>query len=318
MMKLNGNGHRNGAEGMSLKDQVAGVLARRGITQGQAAREAGMSETTLSQYRSDQYKGSIENVEKKLESWLRSSEESMAAQQLVPDAPSFFLSRTADELMQSFRYAQSIEDMVAVVGAPGIGKTSTCREYQRQYPNVWLATMASHTTGVVPVLAEIREAVGGGKANGATALAKEICRKISGTGGLLIIDEAHHVSIAALDAIRSLHDTTHTAIALVGSMEMSAKLERMPQLYSRLGLRLHRPRVLAADIQALLEAWGITGKGERRAITEVAKGAGGLRTATKVLRLASASARAAGESLTLQHIQDAAHTRGARIAEEVA
>jgi len=321
-MRLNGNGHCTRAleealEGMSLKERIGAAMERHGKTQGQVAREAGMSETTLSQWRNGTYRGSAENVEQKLESWLRAAEEARVTQQLVPDAPAFYLSRTADEIMAAFRYAQSIEDMVAVVGAPGIGKTTTCQEYQRQYPNVWLATLASHTTGLVPVLAEIRDAVSGGPANGGPAFAREICRKIRKTGGLLMVDEAHHASIDALDAIRSLHDTTHTAIALLGGVELMAKLEKMPQLYSRLGLRLRRPRVLAADINALLDAWEINAAPERRAVTEVAKGPGGLRTATKVLRLATASARAAGEKLTLHQIQDAAHARGARVAEEV-
>src|ERR1035437_1267786 len=45
-----------------------------------------------------------------------------------------------------------------------------------------------------------------------------------GTGGLLVIDEAQHLSVAALDQIRSIHDATDLGIALVGNQQVYARL----------------------------------------------------------------------------------------------
>ena len=310
-MNPNGSEHWM-KESLPVLDRVRSVMAERDISQATVAKEARLSATVLSQLFSGTYPGNVEAQEAKLGTWLRGLAEKRATQQLIPDAPAFFECTTSRELMNGFRYAQSIDDMVSIVGAPGIGKSTTCREYQRTHSNVWLATMAAHTTGVVPVLREVCDAVSGSHANGASALAREICRKIRGTGGLLIIDEAHHISLQALDAIRALHDSTDTAVALVGSIELAGKLERMPQLYSRLGIRLNRPRVLTDDVNALMDAWQIQGRPERRFVTSVAKGPGALRTVTKMLRLATSLARANDESLTLQHIRDAADARSAR------
>lgn len=304
-----------GREDLALRLQVLAALEEQGLTQEQAAREAAMSPTTLSLYLQDKYPGNIDNVERKLVKWLETSGERRGVLSLVPEAPTYFASQTATEIITVLRYAQSLEDMVAVVGVPGVGKSSACREYQRQYSNIWIATMASHTTGTVPVLREVCDAVGGGHASGASGLAREINRKIRGTHGLLIIDEAHHLSTQALDALRALHDSTGVAVALVGSIELSAKLERMPQLYSRLGLRLLRLRVLKADITALLDAWGINGKSERRTLTGIAQRPGALRSVTKVLRLASSTARSLGEPLKHQHIEGAALMLSARATE---
>lgn len=302
-------------EAADLKPRVLAAIEEQGLTQDQVAREADLSATALSQYLQDKYRGNNGNVEAKLEKWLDTRGERLDVQALVAEAPRFFASRTATEIMAALRYAQSLEDMVAVVGVPGVGKSTACREYQRSYSGVWIATMASHTTGVVPVLKDICDAVGGGKASGANALAREITRKIRGTHGLLIIDEAHHLSTPALDAIRALHDSTEVSIALVGSVELTAKLERMPQLYSRLGMRLTRLRVLKDDITALLEAWEIKGKDERRHLTALAQRPGALRSVTKVLRLASATATTKGEPLGMRHIEDAAFTLSARATE---
>jgi DNA transposition AAA+ family ATPase len=316
---------RNRITGIPLAEEAVGTLRDRvraviegdeDLTQDQVATEAGMSPTTLSLYLGAKYSGNVANVEKKLEKWLGSRGERLSMQALLPAEPVFFASQTARELMDAFRYAQSLEDMVAVMGVPGIGKSTTCAEYQRQYSNVWIATMAAHTTKVVPALREISEAVGGGSAVGANGLARAITRKIRGTRGLLIIDEAHHLSLPALDAIRALHDATQVAVALVGGPELAARVEGMPQLFSRLGLRLHRRRVLKADIAALMDGWGITGREERRTLTRIAEAPGALRSVTKVLRLATTMARSSEERLQLQHIQDAALTLSARATEE--
>lgn len=298
-----------------LRYHVAEAIKRRGMTQDQAAKEAGLSATALSQWLQDKYQGSNANVESKLAKWLETQDERLSLQATVPEVPSFFESQTAREIMDAFRYAQSLEDIVAVVGAPGIGKSTTCQEYRQRASNVWVATVASHTTGVVPVLKEICEAVGGGYASGASAIAREITRRIRGTHGLIIIDEAHHLSLSALDAIRALHDSTGIGVALVGSIELSAKLSRMPQLHSRIGLQIIRSRALVADVAALLDAWGIAGKSERNYLARIARDDGALRSVTKVLRLASATARGAGESLRMQHIEDAALMLSARATE---
>lgn len=303
-------------EGESIRDRVQAAMFEDGLSQEAVAREADMSPTTLSLYLRDKYTGSIPTVEAKLTKWLDSRGERQGISAVVPDEPAFYASQTARELLTALTYAQALGDMALVIGVPGVGKSTTCREYQRKYSNVWIATMAAHTTGVVPALREIANAVGTSHGTGASGLAREIEKKIRGRNGLLIVDEAHHLSVQALDAIRALHDATGAAVALVGSPELAAKLERMPQLYSRLGVRMYRRKVLKGDVTALLDAWQISGREERRYLTRLADQPGALRSVTKVLRLATALAAGAGQPLALQHIKDAAATLSARITEE--
>lgn len=302
-----------------LREKILELLETQkdaGLTRDQVAAEAGMSPATLSMWLNGKYPGNNGNMERKLLKWMDAREERAGVEALIPDPPEFFLSRTASELMNAFRYAQSLTDMVAVMGVPGIGKSVTCAAYQRQYPNVWIPSLASHTTGVVPVLKRICRAVGAAESPGASGLAEAIAQKIEGTRGLLIVDEAHHASVAALDAIRAIHDDTGVAVALVGDLTLGAKLEQMPQLYSRLGARLFRRRVLKADVEALVDAWGITRKAERSFLAEIAERPGALRSVTKVLRLATAVAHGDGEPLSLAHLEDAALTLSARATSE--
>lgn len=311
------NGHNRVAGlgddgGDPMVDRIRAVMKAQRLTQATVASEADLSTAAISLFLNGKYHGDVAEVEAKLGRWLTTRGERAQVQAVVPEPPRFFLSATAAEITNAFRYAQSLEDMVAVAGVPGIGKSTTCEEYRRDHPNVWVAEAAAHTTGVVPVLRLVCDAVGGGGASGASGLAREIASRIAKKRGLLIIDEAHHLALQSLDAIRALHDETGVAIALVGGPELLVKLERMPQLWSRLGMRLVRPRVQAGDVSAQLDAWGITGRAERQYLTKLADGPGALRRVNKTLRLAGMLARDSAEGLTLQHIQDAAATLSAR------
>lgn len=300
--------------GTDVRARVGAVIDESGLSQAAVAREASVSASALSQWLNSQYPGDNEALEEKLIRWMDARGSAAEVRDLVPDEPPFFASRTATELMDQFRYAQALQDMVMAVGIPGIGKSSSAREYARQNPNVWRCELAAHTTGVVPVLKEIAEAVGCGAGSGAAALARSIEAKVRRRQGLLIIDEAHHASPAALDAIRALHDAGGIGIALVGGIELVAKLDRMPQLDSRIGVRQVREVVLIEDVHAQLDAWRVTGRAERALLQKVAKRAGGLRAVSKVLRLATMMARSAGESLAINHFETAAASHSTRMA----
>lgn len=301
-----------------VRERVSALLADGALAQGTAAREAGISASALSQYLSGKYRGDVAAVEGKLARWLDARGERAEVRELVPEAPAFVETRSARDMMTCLRIAQSLEEMTSIAGVPGVGKSTTCREFRRRVPNVWIVTLASHTVGVVPVLKEICEAVGGGKATGANGLAREVVRKIRGTRGLLIIDECHHATAAALDAIRALHDATGVGVALVGAPEMSGKIERMSQLHSRIGLPLYLLKALREDVEALLDAWAVRDAATRRDLASIAKRPGALRSVTKVLRLATSLARGTNGQLQLPHIREAAQILTARTTHEEA
>lgn len=295
------------ARGRGIRERVSDLLATvDGLTQGQVATEAEMSPATLSLYLRGQYTGSPANIEKKLGKWLAGREEQEAARARIPAPPTFVKTRTAAELMSSLQYAHALGTMTAVMGVPGIGKSEACKEYQRRYSSVWIASMAAHSPGVVPALKRVCRAVGGVESTGASTLADEIQRKISGTSGLLIIDEAHHLSLPSLDALRALYDDSGVAIALVGDIQLADKLSRMPQVNSRIAPKLYRRQPLKDDVDALLDAWGIEQKRQRTYLHQLVRDrTGALRTLSQVLRLATAIAQGSGEGLSVEQLQRA-------------
>lgn len=298
-----------------LVERVRAVLKAEGLSQSGASKQIGVSSSALSQWLSDSYRGDIEAVEAKVKTWLDARDERVAAASVLPTKPSWFPSPTARKIVSTLQYAQMMGDLVVIYGGAGLGKTVTLEHYRASNPSVWIATMAPDTKGVVSCLEEVAEAVGIREVPGGTRkIARLIRKRIDDTRGLLVIDEAQHLSLDALEELRSIQDATGVGLALVGNEIVYNRLTggnrgaAFSQLFSRIGLPLPLARPTTADVRAMAEAWGVKGKDEVGLLEAIASKSGALRMATKVLVLSAVAA--AGEPITVKHMQQAWRSLG--------
>lgn len=275
-----------------LKTTIADHL--RIISQTRMAREAGLSAPTISQWLNDKYKGNNTTVKDKLSAWLsthaQSADVTMAAR---PEHAGWVETPTSKEIERAFVLARSLPSMAVVYGAPGVGKTSTIKRYARTTPNVWTVTASPAVGSMAAILKLIGIAVNsrGGYRN--YDLARDITNRITGTRGLLVIDEFQHLSLPALEQVRAIHDAAEVGIALVGNeagyAQMTGGTRRLDhaQLFSRCSpvVRLYSPK--EEDVNAVLDAWRITGKAVKDFALQIASGAGGLRVLVKMLEQAA-------------------------------
>lgn len=288
------------------------IQSDKSLTQARLAKESGLSTTTVSQWLAGIYAGDNAAVEDKLARWMRADADHRAKAATLPIAPEYVPTPTAEKVVAALRYAQLAGDIAVVYGAAGLGKTEGIKQYARLAPNVWHATMTPASASVVTALEEIADAVGAGDVSGGAAkLHRAIVKRIRATNGLLVIDEAQHLSVAALDQIRSLHDATGIGIALVGNEQVYARMTGgnraayLDRLYSRIGKRVRLVKSTQADINLLLEAWNVDDPKCRAQLVEIASKPGGLRGLTKVLRLAAMYAVGAKRALCCDDVRAA-------------
>ena len=300
-----------------LREQIRTRLdGDKRLSQSALAREVGISAPTLNQWLSGKYPGDNENIDTKIKLWIEADKARRAAGGLMPSAPAFQPLPTSARVLAALAYAQMAGDIAAIYGGAGLGKTSACEQYQASNPNVWLITMTESCGGLVSALQEISDALGLGEQGGAREMSKRIRKRVRGTNGLLLIDEAQHLGVSALEEIRQIHDATGIAVALVGNEGVFSRMaggrgaERLDRLFSRVGKRLALRQSSEADVISLVKAWGILDAKCNPTLLEVARRPGALRGLTKVLRLASMNAAADNRDVCCEDVRAAAAELG--------
>ncbi len=296
----------------TLKEMVRKEMSRTGMSQARLAKESGITQARLSQWFSGKYAGNNEAVAQELFRWLNAAQQRGKDGRQLAVAREWELTPTAQNILDALRYAQSAGDIALIYGGAGLGKTCTARRYQEDYPNVWIATMTPAMNTVAACLERISCAVGLPEAQpSAVKTENAIIGRLEGTGGLLIVDEAQHLPVSGLDAIRSIHDATGAGLALMGNESVYARITggtrqaHFAQLFSRVGYRTRLTTPTVGDVETIVAAWGVRDKKGQGLCLEIAKQAGALRGLSKVLKLGTAMLGEDEAGLTFEHIQAA-------------
>lgn len=143
-------------------------------------------------------------------------------------------------------------------------------------------------------------------------MGRAIRRKLRGTNGLIIIDEADHLEYPVLEELRILQEETAVGLTLVGNHQVYSKLTGgnsrnmdFARLFSRIAKKVSILKTKKADVDAIADAWGLFDKAERELIQVLSEKPGALRTISHTLRLASMFATGSNERLGEKHIRDA-------------
>jgi DNA transposition AAA+ family ATPase len=297
-------------ETRETRQRVRQIMEAEGLSQADVARDAAVKYGTFTGWLAGTYQGNNDRITADVQIWLSSRAEKKRAAAVIPQPPAFQLTASASTFLDTLRYAQIMPEIVIVSGAPGIGKTTSIRQYQATNRNVWVATMDPTTAKVNGMLIELCEEMGVLE-KAPAKLARAVGRKVEGTGGLIVIDEAQHLDAKALDQLRSFYDRYNIGIALVGNelvyrlIDGERQRANFAQLVSRIGMRITQPRAKADDMCKLIAAWGITDKDEIKLLKAIARKPGALRSMTKVLQLASMMAAGSEETRGVKHIHAA-------------
>ena len=102
-------------------------------------------------------------------------------------------------------------------GDAGAGKTTALRYYAETNTGVIFITANACTTSATAVLSLICQQVGRQVPGRKAALMNTLVEQLVGTNRLIIIDEADHLSLDALQAVRNLNDLAGVGIVLSGN-----------------------------------------------------------------------------------------------------
>lgn len=274
----------------------------------QIALESGLSTGTISSFINDKYNGDNERVSQILQRWL----EKYHAVAELPEPPRFVETQTLKQIWTSMRFASLTESIAVVCGNPGVGKTEAAREYRRTNNNVWMITITPSCASVLECLTELAFELGMNDAPRRKGpLSRALRRRLEGTQGLVIIDEADHLGAEVLEELRLLQESTRIGLVLMGNHRVYSNMTggnrtvEFARLFSRIAKRTAINKTKKADVKAIADAWQINGEKELELLQQIAQKPGALRILNHSLRLAAMTAHGKGERVNEDYLRQA-------------
>lgn len=264
----------------ALQAKVEQYLKEAKISQAKAAPKMGISQTALSQYRRSMYdNGDIAALESKLEEFFRIQEEQEAStEKALPYRPiqDYIPTSISEDVFKMIRYCQIEKGMVIIHGDAGIGKTKGAEKFVRENPAASVYISATPSIGTLGnLLKVIARALRVTECRNKLDLMFAIREKLEGTNKVIIIDEAQHLRLSALEEIRAWADPNPingqpgVGIVLIGNTEVYTRMvgkqeARFAQLFSR--IRMNRyystSKVTDGDVKALFPRLAADGQGK--------------------------------------------------------
>ena len=238
----------------ALQERLEEYLRTSGISQAKLAPKVGISQTALSQYRRSKYdNGDIAELERKLAEFFRTEEAvEAAAVKAAPYRPTvdYIPTSISEDVYKAIQYCQIERGMVILHGDAGIGKTKGAERFIRENPTAAVYIQATPSSGTLGnILKLLARALRVPETRNKLELQLAIREKLEGTNRVIIIDEAQHLKLNALEEIRTLSDPNSltgqrgTGICLIGNTEVYSRMvgkqeAQFAQLFSR--IRMNR------------------------------------------------------------------------------
>lgn len=300
------------ADWRELTDRVFQVAAVNDWTKAEVARRCGLNPGTFGPWFSGKYRGRLDTHNKTVAQWLSQLDEAAALMPIIPQSPSFIVTKTAAEIFETLSWSQATSDLVIISLAAGLGKTATCKYYSTTRPHVFMATISPHTKTVHGMLVELAAVLDVAEHNPAK-LVRAIGNRLSriGSGTLLIIDEAQNLVDDAINQLRHFVDMYGCGVALVGNKEVYTRFTKKTdgpsyaQLKRRIGKRMQREKPRLEDVQALIDAWGVTDPDAAKLLLGIGMKPGAMGQIDKTMKLAIMLSLGKNEELNAVHVETA-------------
>lgn len=296
------------AHDANVRRRVLDAIRYAKITRQQFADEIGRPSGTVGPWLNNKYGGDLKPLVEAAEKWLRSRAEMAAVAKERVAPPPFQMTPTAETVMRTLDHAQMNGKMVLIPLRPGTGKTEACKQHARQRNRVFHATLRPTTSGTTGLLEAILIAMGEPHPRELPSnMSRRIAAKVREPGALIILDEAQHAKVEAIDELRSIHDETGCGLAIVGDENLRAIFDhaKFAQLRRRIGRRCPSVASLDPDVVVLAEAWKVSDAEEIAFLKAVAKKPGALGGVTNVMEMATSLAKMEDEPRNLGHMRAA-------------
>lgn len=280
-------------------EKINQYIYESGKSQSKVAQAMGISAPMLSQYLSGKYPNP-ESVEAKAKEFFSIIEKSAS----IAKVQNYVDTSVSKQVYDIISYSHSTRSICIVVGDAGIGKTKAAMKYVSDYSEAIYITASKACKGLRDMYKMIARKLKINESCSLYDLQMSIREKLDGSSKLIIIDEAQHLSVPAIDGIRCLNDEYDNeneseiqpvGIVFIGNHELRTKImgkheQSLAQLFSRIQMQklLMTKDVQVSDIELLFPEYLKNGmEKEVKFLHGIAQSRWGVRGAVKVFQNAS-------------------------------
>lgn len=286
------------------RQALADFMGQSRKSQRQLSKETGLSTSVISQFLNGTYTGDNEEVAKTIGQYLAVGKERLNSVSDVQFVKELY---NTQEVLFACNYAHRNNDITLVSGDAGAGKTTALKYYAEHNTGVIFVTANACITTATAILSLICRQIGRQVPTRRAALMNTLVEQLTGTNRLIIIDEADHLLLDALQAVRNLNDTAHCGIVLSGNDKIYRQM-----LSPRRGYEFEQIRTRIIVRKKVFNEYTVE---EMRAmfpsLNQECIGymlklacAESLRTARKLYEVAKEVANAKKEALSVKHLRD--------------
>jgi len=231
---------------MNLREQTREYMKSRHLSRQQMAELIDVRCYSLAKYLDNLPGCSKESIEAALRVYFLKLERVEARAR----RPEFIPTLTANLVLEKLREAEERRALALLYGPPGIGKTFAIEEFvdrvekqnSSHKPGVLFVTAHSASTPK-SLMAALCLQAGIPHQGTASALAESLVRKLQTGHYLIVVDEANHLDIEAMELLRYVYDLGHLGVVLIGTLRLyeiftngSRPASELEQLWSRVGI----------------------------------------------------------------------------------
>lgn len=197
-----------------IRMELLDFLKVSGKSRRQAAKEIGLSTSVISQFLNNAYTGDNDETATVISQYLTVAKQRLNSNQTTPFIKTLW---NTQQVLFACNYAHVESDIVLVCGDAGAGKTTALKHYANENTSVIFVTANACATSSTAILKMICDELGIQAAGRRTVLMKKLVAYLHSSNRLIIVDEADHLSLEALQAIRNLNDSANVGIVLAGN-----------------------------------------------------------------------------------------------------
>ena len=230
-------------------------LTSSNISQNALSKAIGVSASALSQYMKKKYPGDVSVLESKISQYLNISQE----REEYPKAQiGFVVTSIVQQVTEIARNCHIGQKIGIVTGDSGLGKTTSVKHYVENNPDVIIVYGRPSIT-TKSLIRELAYKVNVDPQGSIDDVFMRIVYRLKGSGRMLIVDEAEHLTARVLDQLRRLNDPEFAGIGilLVGLPRLLSILRSSQgdhkYLYSRVGWNIAVNTLSETDCESFVE-----------------------------------------------------------------